>query len=105
MGRFPKDASYQLRRARHVSCCGNGRWFIWPEMLSLDDYIGRMHRSEDAVEMSFAGSILREADVAGAKDLLLSAAHLDLQFAGGDESDLIDDARMEIHLAVFPAPH
>src|ERR1700730_8751718 len=74
-------------------------------MLSLDDYIGRMHRSADAVAMSFAGSILREADVAGAKDLLLAAAHLDLQFAGGDEPDLIDDARMEIHLAVFPAQH
>src|SRR6267378_6513519 len=94
MGRFPKDASYRLRRARHG-----------PEMLSLNDYIGRMHRSADAVEMSFAGSILREADVAGAKDLLLAAAHLDLQFAGGDKPDLIDDARMEIHLAVFPAQH
>src|ERR1700758_3305302 len=78
---------------------------VRPEMLRLDDKIGRMHRSADAVAMSFAGSILREADVAGAKDLLLAAAHLDLQFAGGDEPELIDDARMEIHLAVFPAQH
>src|ERR1700730_3141305 len=81
--------------------------FVRPEIFRLDDEVSHEHRTADTVEMPLAGSIFCQADVASAKNFFgaTGAAHLDLQLAGRDDSDLIDDTRMKIHPPVFPAQH
>src|SRR6266702_53908 len=86
------------RRAYPSGLCG-------PEIFRFDDEVSHEHRTADTVEMPLAGSIFCQADVASVKNFFgaAAAAHLDLQLAGRDDSDLIDDTRMKIHPPVFPA--
>src|SRR5712672_2384228 len=64
-----------------------------------------MYNSAETADVSLAGSVFGQTDVAGMKDLNGSpaTAYLHLHFAGKSDRKLIGDARMPVHGTILPA--
>src|SRR5882724_12617690 len=74
-------------------------------MLCLDDDQCNMRDAACPIDMTFSGPVLRQADIAGMKDLDGAAptSAFQLELAGQENRQVIDDLRMPVEEAVLPA--
>src|SRR5882724_4569111 len=74
-------------------------------MLCLDDDQCNMRDAACPIDMTFSGPVLRQANIACMKDLDGAAptAAFQLELAGQEDRQVIDDLRMPVEEAVLPA--
>src|SRR5882724_11603961 len=74
-------------------------------MLCLDDDQCNMRDAACPIDMTFSGPVLRQANIACMKDLDGAAptSAFELELAGQEDRQVIDDPRMPVEEAVFPA--
>jgi hypothetical protein len=76
-------------------------------MFGVDDKIGDVNAPDGPADMSLTGPVLRQANIAGVKRFgrPAASAHIDLQFPGQNDPELVDDTGMPVHLVVLPIQH
>src|ERR1700730_9919107 len=64
-----------------------------------------MYNAAETTDVSLAGSVFGQTDVAGMKDLpgACATAYFHLHFAGKGDRKLIGDTRMPVHGTILPA--
>ena len=73
-------------------------------MIVGEDQQEGVHLAARPIDMADSGPVFRHADIAGAETLAgIVAADFDLQLAGQYHAETVDDLRMPVEEAVFPA--
>src|SRR5580704_16264828 len=75
-----------------------------PEMLGVEDDQRHMHGPAGPIDVAFSGPVARQADIACAESLDDAvAAAFELELAGEEDRQVVDDLRMPVYEAVLPA--